>query len=180
MFLSVNSLSTIEEYTTNILPIVDRYPTSGWPITNQYGHSRYLSGHQWKLDQKIGWLPIDNGSTCPLHVARESIDIDQCIGQYIDQGTVKDTWYVFSSLADKVKLSQLSKHVKTAQIEKCQSQQYITLYRVTHNKLTPLTEKTSSMQSKTSSPTSHDKTELLYSPWSITKNLRTECSLKDK
>lgn len=35
-------------------------------------------------------LTPDNGQ-CPLHVARELIDIDQCIGQYIDQGTVKDT-----------------------------------------------------------------------------------------
>ena len=66
------------------------------------------------------------------------------------------------SLTDKVKLSQLSKHVKTAKIEKCQSQQYITLYKVTHNKLTPLIENTSSMQSKTSWPTSRQNWVIIF------------------
>ena len=76
-------------------PIVDRYPAGSWPITFRYGHGRYVGRHQWKLDQNIGRLSVESGSTCRLHVGRESIEyryIDRCIGRCINRGTLKDTW----------------------------------------------------------------------------------------
>ena len=61
-------------YRSTYRPILDRYPAGSWPITYRYGHGRYVGRHQWKLDQNIGRLSVESGSTCRLHVGRQSIE----------------------------------------------------------------------------------------------------------